>query len=76
MANDNCLAGMQCPQCGSEGPFVMEVTTLVLMSDEGNDPWWNDGGGVETQWNNASYCQCRACAYQGTVADFTITKEG
>jgi hypothetical protein len=34
MANTNCLAGIRCPECGSEGPFVIEVTHQVVMGDE------------------------------------------
>ncbi len=25
MANENCLSGMHCPNCGSEEPFVISV---------------------------------------------------
>lgn len=33
--NTNCLEGWQCPDCQSWGPFTVEVTTRVMLSDEG-----------------------------------------
>lgn len=66
MANENCLDGMQCPQCGSEEPFRIEVITQVTMYDEGSDPW--EGG--DQYWDKHSYCRCIACDRDGTVNDF------
>ena len=37
--NDNVLTGVQCPHCGSQGPFVMAVTRrgYATVSDDGFD---------------------------------------
>ena len=63
--NTNCLKGIQCPECGSEGPFVIEVSTTVLMSDDGWDEHVSD-----TIWEDTSYCRCDDCDHVGEVADF------
>jgi hypothetical protein len=63
--NTNCLKGIQCPECGSEGPFVIEVSTTVLMSDDGWDENVSD-----TIWEDDSYCRCDNCDRVGDVGDF------
>ncbi len=70
MPNDNCLAGMRCPvpECKSEGPFHIDVTTTMLVHDDGTDPIVAD-----THWGDDSWCMCAACDHTATVKDFTIT---
>jgi len=63
--NTNCLKDIQCPEWGSEGPFVIEVSTTVLMSDDGWDENTSD-----TIWGDTSYCRCDDCDHVGDVADF------
>tara|TARA_A100001515_G_scaffold22984_1_gene17719 strand:+ start:278 stop:502 length:225 start_codon:yes stop_codon:yes gene_type:complete len=63
--NKNCLAGIQCPECLSDGPFVIEVSSTVLMSDDGWDENVSD-----TYWNDSSYCRCDKCDHVGIVSDF------
>ncbi len=65
-ANTNCLKGFRCPKCGSEGPFKIEATCLVLVHDDGIE----DGEGYE--WDDSAWCACRECEHDGTVRDFTI----
>jgi hypothetical protein len=65
MANTNCLAGIRCPSCGSEGPFIIEVTQQVRMYDEGSEEC-----GSDTQWEDESYMRCEACDFDGTASDF------
>jgi hypothetical protein len=67
MANVNCLQGMQCPQCGSEEPFRLDVSATVVMWDEGSDP---DEGMGDLDWDNDSACRCMACDFAGTVLHF------
>lgn len=67
MANTNCLAGMQCPECGSLEPFRIAVETTAVFWDEGSDPV--QGSGTMT-WNDDSYCKCCACDFEGTVLNF------
>ncbi len=54
--NSNCLEGIKCPACGSEGPFVIEVRTQVLMYDEGSEDYNSD-----SHWDNTSYMRCDEC---------------
>lgn len=35
MANTNCLAGMKCPRCNSEGPFKIAVSIMAMVHDSG-----------------------------------------
>ena len=63
--NTNCLEGIQCPECKSEGPFVIEVSATVLMSDDGWDEHVSD-----PTWEDTAYCRCDDCDYVGKVADF------
>jgi hypothetical protein len=33
MPNDNCLEGVSCPECGSEGPFWIHGGAFFLVHD-------------------------------------------
>lgn len=65
--NDNCLAGMACPECGDFGPFRIHVTQSGScdVSDHGTDHI--DG---DTDWGDASACECIECRHTGTVRQF------
>lgn len=64
--NDNCLAGMRCPQCGSEEPFRIEVTMLVDVWDNGTQ----DTGG-DLDWARDAYAECLndECRWYGIADD-------
>jgi hypothetical protein len=62
--NDNCLIGMQCPQCCSLGPFEIDVITTLTVHDDGT----GDASGAE--WEDENRCQCSNCKHSATVADF------
>ncbi len=64
MANENCLSGIRCPNCGSEEPFVITVQTLMRMFDDGSDTH----GDVD--WNEGSGCSCESCKHAGLIRDF------
>ena len=66
MANTNCLVGIRCPSCGSEGPFIIEATVQVVMSDEGSE--YGEG---DLHWDEESYMRCAECDFDGTAADFS-----
>ena len=68
--NTNCLTGIKCPQCSSEGPFIIEVTQQVLMHDEGAE----DVQGV-IHWDGDSYMRCDSCGYDNPAASFTEKEE-
>jgi hypothetical protein len=67
MTNENRLAGMRCPACGSDGPFYIECLAVFLVSDSGTD----DCSGVD--WSEDSHCDCHACCHHATVTGFTLT---
>jgi len=69
MTNTNCLKGFQCPKCKSFGPFRIEVTTTILMYDDGSD---YDHDGLE--WEEDSYCECNECDFHGMVKDFQTSQ--
>jgi hypothetical protein len=73
MANENCLAGLRCPNpdCGSFGPFRIAVCVIVEMGDDGCEPCM-DG---DLEWEETSYCQCVLCSDEGRVADYTLNDE-
>lgn len=64
--NTNCLEGMRCPNCGSYGPFHIDVTISVLVLDSGA---YDEGGDYE--WHGHTHCRCHGCNHDGTVATFT-----
>lgn len=70
MPNDNCLAGMACPKCGSEEPFSIVCTSTFKFYDDGSD--LNQDS---IEWDSNSYCQCYTCDHEATVADFRIESQ-
>jgi len=67
MTNSNCLRGIQCPECGSEGPFWITVETLVLMNDDGG---WSETSGDTDDWGSWSFIRCNKCDEAGIVSEF------
>lgn len=65
--NENCLEGMQCPECGDFGPFKIFATKsgMVEVSDDGTDDLQGD-----TEWDDDSACECCGCGHLGTVRKF------
>lgn len=68
MSNKNCLEGIACPQCEAEGPFVIRVSAMICIHDDGSD---NEYGGLD--WGDDSEIICRDCGHRGTVAEFRLT---
>ncbi len=64
--NENCLEGMQCPNCKSFGPFEIDVTAIATVSDNGTEDF------REVDWNEDSPCWCPVCNHAGRVKTFTI----
>lgn len=66
MSNENCLKGMRCPECSSEGPFKIAVTAMAEVHDDGTDEI------RDVEWNDAATCKCKECGHVGKVVDFKI----
>lgn len=64
--NVNCLTDFICPKCGNREHFGIEVSIVVTMHDDGTD----DEGGGDTDWDRASYANCRECDMVGKAGDF------
>lgn len=62
--NDNCLAGMKCPECGSLEPFDIHAQVVAKVYDDGTDEHRS------VEWSDESLCRCCDCGHLGTVAGF------
>jgi hypothetical protein len=62
--NTNCLEDMICPECGSRGPFGIEMSAIIMLHDEGTD----EHG--DTEWDDNSACNCDDCQYKGQAGQF------
>lgn len=70
MPNENCLDGMRCPKCKSEGPFRIVSICWVEVHDSGVEDSY------EHEWEDLSPCICaeHGCLYSGKVEDFKEKK--
>ena len=71
MSNRNCLVGLACPQCGSEGPFGIVARVAVVVFDSGTD-----GLAGDVEWGQDSVISCRDCCFEATVKDFWVAESG
>ena len=65
MPNTNCLAGMRCPKCGSEGPFRIGCQVSCIAYDNGVETYENP------EWYNSDSCVCMMCSHGSDVAGFS-----
>lgn len=67
--NTGSLKGMRCPNCGSYGPFGVEISlrTMIEYDDDGK-PLSN---GDEPIWAEGSACECVECGHTKLLIDFT-----
>lgn len=63
--NENCLAGMRCPECGALEPYLIALFSWIEVVDEGTR-FCED----EERWTDDSECRCLTCDYSGQVRDF------
>ena len=63
--NTNCLEGIQCPECGSFGPFSIGTYSSAIVHDDGITET------SEHEWDKDSPIVCRLCDADGGVGDFT-----
>jgi len=69
MTNDNCLAGIKCPQCGNESRFFITASVVADVTYDGADmasPQYGNG----FEWDDHSYCRCPECDREGSLAAF------
>lgn len=67
VVNTRHLVDMGCRQCGSRGPFSIELKCLATVMDT----WIDHGIGTDT-WGLDAKCICSRCGFVATVADFTV----
>lgn len=67
--NENCLAGMECPECGNFDVFdiMVKQERYVKVTDDGTDSFAFEG---DIEWDGHSACRCVACGHEATVAEF------
>jgi hypothetical protein len=66
MTNENCLAGIRCPQCGNEDRFLITSTILADVTDGGADI----ADGSDIHWDDASMTHCPDCDMAGPLIHF------
>ncbi len=68
MANDNCLEGIKCPECGNEDRFLIVATIVAEVTDNGADIARH----TDMEWDEASSARCPDCGMAGPLAAFSI----
>ena len=59
---------MACPKCGKDSALCVSVPTWVNLVPDGTDATDDDAH----EWTDHSAMLCKACAFNGVVADFAI----
>jgi len=67
--NENCLAGMLCPRCGSEGPFAIESNCTMEWEDDGSD---DDSDSDSPEFSDNAECICKECGLNRKIEAFKI----
>lgn len=70
MPNTNCLAGVQCPNCGHTSGFRIVGTAEFLVTDDGTDEF------KDVEWTGNSAITCNLCGHVGKVSQFTKPEKG
>jgi hypothetical protein len=69
MANQNCLEGVRCPQCGNEDRFLIAANVTAEVTDDGADiasPLYGNG----FEWDDESRTRCPECDRYGPIKEF------
>lgn len=66
--NVNFLEGKCCPECGSYGPFEVEVSMRVMLYDDGSGD--AEDGAIE--YDDDSPAMCYHCRHEGRFGDFGV----
>lgn len=62
--NDNCLEGMKCPKCSSEGPYKILGVAWFLVDDDGTYDF------DDVDWDDNTECKCTECNFLGITYNF------
>ena len=68
MANDNCLKGIRCPECGNEDRFLIAATILADVTDDGADI----AAHTDMEWDETSATRCPNCGHAAPLATFSV----
>jgi hypothetical protein len=60
---------MRCPQCNKDHKIDVAAKIWVRLVPDGTDV--DEAQDHDHEWDENSQAICRACDFQGTVADFT-----
>lgn len=63
---DDLLNDLCCPGCGSRDAISIVMTSFTELHPDGT------GDSEDTEWDNESFCKCRACGHGAKVKDFTF----
>ena len=69
MTNTNCLAGIKCPQCGSEDAFYISARVLAYVTDNGAEADSN----ASIDWDTDSHTECAECGADGLLSNFVTS---
>jgi len=66
--NENCLANVECPECGQNESFQISFRGEAKVQDDGSE------GDGNHEWDEDSDCTCNGdgCSYMGILKDFTV----
>ena len=62
--NEDCLAGMACPECDCWGPFEIEGVAVFHVYDDGCSEF------SDLNWTDDSRCTCSNCGHTSNVKGF------
>lgn len=68
MTNTNCLDGLRCPKCPTDGPLRIHGNAEFIMHDNGHDAVQN------ITWEDSNFCACDLCGFEGVVSDFRLSE--
>jgi hypothetical protein len=66
--NTNCLEGIKCPDCGNEESFMVTVTGITKVTDDGTDHV------TDLEWAEDAPTICNQCQRTGKWNDFLAPK--
>jgi hypothetical protein len=74
MANENCLEGIRCPQCGNEERLIITANVVAEVTDDGAEVASSQyGNGFE--WDDESMTRCPECDRDGPLKGFHATPD-